>query len=420
MNKRRDLSWLIAIVAIAAGFLIGLWAGSQWLPRLSGAEISDLTSDQQDEYVTLVALGYAQTGDQEQARKQLESLQAPNLGQLVAGVVERRAAAGAGVQELAALAQLATAFGVSNTMIAAYLPTATPPPTPTPVPPTPTPLPPTATPTSDIPTATPTATVAPVTATPTVPAQPVAVAIGEVNVRSGPGLTYAVISDMVPGEAALLIGRNQGGDWWQIQREDGSTGWVLGQLVTTEGDTTSIPISAAPPPPTATRVAVAPTPTALRPTPVVPKSTVDFVVKGVRLWGVQENGGYFDGPSLHCGEKQVLRVIVNDVNGQPLNGVTAVAWNQDLTEEHITGEKGSGTAEWVMSMEFNVRVARDVDGREVTNDTNPHLSKKPSDIPTEQLIQAGYCTDAASCNDLIATNACSGHYSWDVTFQRTY
>lgn len=418
MNKRRDLSWLIAIVAIAAGFLIGLWAGSQWLPRLSGAEISDLTSDQQDEYVTLVALGYAQTGDQEQARKQLESLQAPNLGQLVAGVVERRAAAGAGVQELAALAQLATAFGVSNTMIAAYLPTATPPPTPTPVPPTPTPLPPTATPTSDIPTATPTATVAPVTATPTVPAQPVAVAIGEVNVRSGPGLTYAVISDMVPGEAALLIGRNQGGDWWQIQREDGSTGWVLGQLVTTEGDTTSIPISAAPPPPTATRVAVAPTATPPRPTPVPPKPAVDFVVRGSRLWGVQENGGYFDGPSLHCGEKRQLRAIVTDAAGQALNGVTLLGIYSNV--EQVTGSKGPGMAEWILGDGDGLRVIRDADGRNVVSESAEGMVTDPARIPDQQLIAAGFCTDGASCNALRATNACRGHYSWDVTFQRTY
>lgn len=417
MNKRRDLSWLIALVAITAGLLIGLWAGSQWLPRLSGAEVSDLTPAQQDEYVTLVALGFAQTGNLEQARSQIESLQAPNPGQMTAGVIERRAAAGAGPQELAALAQLAAALGVSNSALVAYLPTPTPPPTATPVIPTATP-PPTATPV--IPTATPTHTPEPATATPTVPAQPMVIALGEVNVRSGPGLTYAIIGDMAPGEAALLVGRNPAGDWWQIQREDGSVGWVLGQLVTIEGNTEGIPVAEAPPPPTPTRVVVAPAPTQPRPTPPPPKPAVDFVVTGVRLWGVQENGGSFDGPSLHCGEKQVLRVMVNDIIGQPLNGVTAVAWNDTLTEEHVTGSKGPGMAEWIMSMFYTVRIVRDGGGSEVTSETSPGLSKKVSDIPNEQLIQAGYCFDAASCQALRDTNACYGHYSWDVTFQRTH
>ncbi len=143
MNKRRDLSWLIAILGIIAGLLMGLWAGSQWLPRLSNANISDLSAAQQDDYVTLVALGYAQTGDLEQAQAQLQALAAPNLGQLVRGVTERQAAAGDTGPKVQALAQLAVALGIADASVTAYLPSPTPPPSPTPLPPTPTPPPPT-------------------------------------------------------------------------------------------------------------------------------------------------------------------------------------------------------------------------------------------------------------------------------------
>lgn len=424
MNQRRDLSWLIALVAIAAGFLIGLWAGSQWLPRLSGAEVSDLTSDQQDEYVTLVALGFAQTGDQELSRKQLEALQAPNLGHLVAGVIERRAAAAAGPQELAALAQMATAFGISNSVIASYMPTSTPPPTPTPLPPTPTPLPPTSTP--EVPAVAPTATPETATATPTIPAQPIAIAIGEVNLRSGPGLTYAVIGDLAPGESALLIGRNPAGDWWQVQREDGSTGWVLGQLVTIEGNTESIPVAEAPPPPTPTRVAVAPTATSPRPTPVPPKPNVDYRVVSRRLWTPQETGANNDNGSIGCGgARHEIWAYVRDVNGNPLNGVTVGSIYPSGNPPKVSGSKGPGIAQFdIYPPGDGLRVIRDVDGREVVSES-AEMPGSPGPIPDDVLIGAGYCragdiTDGQSCAHLRAENGCAGHFSWDVIFQRTY
>ncbi len=162
MTRKQDRGWLIAIFGIVAGFLLGLWVGSQFLPSLSQNSLSNLTDEQQDEYVTLVAVNYTQSDDLSEAEAQLVALQAPNSGFLVSGVAERQINNGASSQELSALAQLATALGVQNSILAAYLPTPTLAiqPTPTPEPPTPTPIPPTPTSVPKDPTRAPEATAA--------------------------------------------------------------------------------------------------------------------------------------------------------------------------------------------------------------------------------------------------------------------
>ncbi|HBY92865.1 MAG TPA: hypothetical protein DEP84_02705, partial [Chloroflexi bacterium] len=138
--KRQQKStgrWL-ALGGILAAFLIGLWFGFRLLPRLAPSDLSSLSTAQKDDYVALVALAYGQSGDLEQAKRQLTALGAPNPGQLVAGVGERALHNGSQPHQLGALAQLATALGVRNNALDAFLPTLTPPPaTATPLPPPP-------------------------------------------------------------------------------------------------------------------------------------------------------------------------------------------------------------------------------------------------------------------------------------------
>lgn len=419
-NKKRNV-WLIAIIGIIAGFLVGLWAGSQFLPRLQPTQLSDLSGDQQDQYVSLVALGYNATGDFDNAVEQLNHLNAPNLELLVSGVLERAAGQGRPPQQLAALAQLALKLGAPQAALARYLPTPTPLPTATPTLVPPTPVPPTpasssapaATATSQEvaeaqPTAT--ATLAP-TATPE--PHPMVVAGKTINVRGGPGTGYAVVGSLNNGDNVRIVAKNAAGDWWQIRLPNEVLGWVYNAIVSITGDTTGVPVEAniAPPPATPTP-STPPTPT----TP--PKPDVDFVVAGVRLWGPQENGGYFDGPSLHCGEKRQLRVKVVDANGQPLNGVTVLGIYSHV--EQVTGSKGPGMAEWILGDGDGLRVVRAADGSPVVSQTAEGLVTDPHRISDEAFIAAGYCSDAASCQALRDGNACHGHYSWDVTFQRTY
>jgi hypothetical protein len=140
-----------------------------------------------------------------------------------------------------------------------------------------------------------------------------------INVRGGPGTDYAVVGSLDNGDNVRIVAKNNAGDWWQIRLPNEVLGWVYNAIVSITGDTAGVPIAANIPAPPATSTPAAP-PTPTKP----PKPDVDFVVTGVRLWGPQENGGYFDGPSLHCGEKRQLRVKVVDANGNGVNGIWAI------------------------------------------------------------------------------------------------
>ncbi len=119
---------------------------------------------------------------------------------------------------------------------------------------TPTPTPtdtatPTATPTdtatpSITPTPTDTATPS-ITPTPTDTATPTATptlygivnASQRVNVRSGPGTTFAVIDALSPGDGAQIIGQDQATGWYQVQLADEQPGWVSAALLLVETPT---------------------------------------------------------------------------------------------------------------------------------------------------------------------------------------
>jgi len=411
---KRNL-WLIAITGIIAGFLMGMWVGSQFLPHLEEAKFSDLSGEDQDRYVSLVALGYDATGDFNEASAQLTKLQAPNKQLLVSGVLERAAAQGESQQQLSALAKLALALGAPKATLAKFLPTntplpptATPPSTPTPIP-SPTPAP-TSTPTPDLAAmAAPTATA---TSSPTITPEPEPMAMADttINIRSGPGIAYPVVSSLDEGSSAPILAQNQDRSWWQIQLPDGKTGWVADSVISVNGPIADIPIASniAPPPATATPAATA--------TPTKPAGP-DFRVIFRRLWTVEENGGQRDGTSVHCGARHELHIKVVDAAGNPLNGVTLRSLYDN--EEHVTGDKGPGMTEWVLFAPGNgVIVVRDVDGSNVTSESM-EASTDPRSIPNSYLIEAGYCTDDASCT-ASKYPGCYGHYSWDVTFQRSY
>lgn len=59
----------------------------------------------------------------------------------------------------------------------------------------------------------------------------------DINVRTGPGINYATVGKLLPGDRAPALGRTPGGDWVQIaypQGEDGKA-WVYAHLVTING-----------------------------------------------------------------------------------------------------------------------------------------------------------------------------------------
>lgn len=134
---------------------------------------------------------------------------------------------------------------------------------------TPTPMPPTATQSGggNNPTAThtpaanqptPTSTLLPVNIAPTpiggflptaVPCSgnPTIETLGATNVRSGPGLEYEVIGELVYLEVRYIVGRAETAEWWFIQFNNGQFGWVADEIVLVQGYTPIVPIVEAPP-----------------------------------------------------------------------------------------------------------------------------------------------------------------------------
>ncbi len=335
-GRRQITPGLVALCILIAFSMIAAGCGKS---RSAATAISPAA---RDTALRQIAADYAQAGDLAQAQAALDKLGLANSTQLLVSLAETDASAGRPAAEIVPMARLAEALGVRSAKLIAYLeptPTTVPPtPIPSPIPPSPTTAP-TATPTTEPPTATP----EPPTITPTsTPQTPRAIANSEVNLRGGPGKAYPVVGKLPAGQETEILGRNASGDWWQLAWPGGKQAWVTGTVVQILGpiDTVAVTKNIPAPPVQPTRP---PQPTAAPAAPTAPPKPAgpDFQVIKIRLWGVEENGGYFDGPSVHCGEKRQLRVFVIDAAGNPLNGVTvkAVHGNQ---EEEVTGSKGHG------------------------------------------------------------------------------
>lgn len=68
------------------------------------------------------------------------------------------------------------------------------------------------------------------------------VGVPVLNVRQGPGTEYPVIGSIEQNGQYEVVGRSYNGGWWQLCCVAGEPGWVIGEAVTIEGDTASVPI----------------------------------------------------------------------------------------------------------------------------------------------------------------------------------
>lgn len=148
----------------------------------------------------------------------------------------------------------------------------------------------------------------PVPPTPTPePQNPEAIVnIDLINVRGGPGTTYNVVGGANQGDRYIITGRNQGGDWWEVDY-NGGKGWLFGQLVTAE-NAGNVAIAAnipAPPPPTATPVPPPPTavPAPAEPPPPAepPKPKYEFNIAVASKCDPQAAGTWFSGKTYKNG-----------------------------------------------------------------------------------------------------------------------
>lgn len=379
------------------------------------------TRSQRDTSLRNVAMEYDRNGDLAQARAAIGKLGLANPSQLLLLLAEQGVSEQRPAEEIVPMARLAEAMGVHSARLVAYLePTRTSspvPPSPAPVQPTPT-LAPTATPVPNTPAALPaTETPAP---TP-VPQQPRVVADQNVNLRGGPGVGYPLVGQLPAGRETNIVGRTAGSDWWRVAWEGQEQAWVAGTVIKVLGPIDSVAVAqdVPTPPPQPTAAPAAPQPTA--PPTAPPKPSVEYALKSMRLRPVG-----VDGQACNGGNHNIFAVVL-DKDGNPLNGVRV---HEVFTGNTVvTGEqgKGPGRAEW--------DIYRGGGGQlDVVNDAGNRISDvtrgMSADWPDADLMwDAGYCNckpypDPESCAAGLKgkeyTYFATGHYVFEVVFQRTY
>ncbi len=173
------------------------------------------------------------------------------------------------------------------------------------------------------------------------------------------------------------------------------------------------PTDTPPPPPTDTPLPAPtntpkpkPTSTPAPPT-ATPTPKVDFKVKEI----VAFEDGSLGATGLHN-----IYFTVIDANGAPLDGIILKDVNNQPGEEVVTGNKGPGKTEFTMwAADYRFKVIGNVNGKTFTSETTHVLSVLYKHAVWDDLIRGGICSDAASCEALGPI-----HYSYNVTFQRTW
>ncbi len=264
-------------------------------------------------------------------------------------------------------------------------------------------------------------TAAPTAINQTSAAIPAAKAKDALNIRSGPGVDYNLVSAVQPGETLSIVGKNNEGDWWEVALANSQVGWVYGQLVEISGNTAAVAVAAdiPPPPPTAT---VAPVVQAAPPTPA-PQATSapaasssdapHFSLASKRMWSKAENGD--------CRGQHLLRLHVVDANGVPLNGVTLQGIYTGAT--FVTGSqgKGDGIIEYdLYSTGEGFKAVTNNDGRPATSENAEGFTTDSRDIDEATLIAGGYCANHEDCQIFYSSFGCKGHHSWEATLKRNY
>lgn len=170
---------------------------------------------------------------------------------------------------------------------------------------------------------------------------------------------------------------------------------------------TPIPPTRKPAPPTDTPTPAPPTNT--------PVPAVDFVIVSQRRYSKDENGG--------CSGMHTVFVKVQDVNGNPLDGIiVGNKWND--TNALATGrDKGPGAAQldlWKNTYEMAVK--GDENGNTFTSQSGMPMSSRTPEISDEDLIAAGYCADMGDCQVMRSDDPyrCHGHFSYEIIFKKTH
>ncbi|KAA3656720.1 MAG: SH3 domain-containing protein [Chloroflexi bacterium] len=115
------------------------------------------------------------------------------------------------------------------------------------------------------------------------------VATGALNVRSGPGVTYSVLTNVSMGQSIGLIGRASDNVWVKARLSTGQEGWVNSSLITPNVSISSLPLVDIPAPPEPA-VPVAPgAQLSLRTGPSLSDTVIGHVFQGQRVQAIGRN-----------------------------------------------------------------------------------------------------------------------------------
>jgi len=193
---------------------------------------------------------------------------------------------------------------------------------------------------------------------------------------------------------------------------------------TPEPTSTPTPLPANTPLPTETPTEVPPTPTDLPPTetpaPAPPTATsgpaLDFVITELRVLGLGENNGGIEG----AGSGRTIFITVVDAAGNPIDGALIVN-TAEYPRQTLSGDKGPGKAEILMGREvFRLKI-ESVGGVPVSSEVSHNMSLMqpvPEDI-VGKLGGPDYSNPACVTLDNCPLPP-GKHYSYVITFQRTY
>jgi SH3-like domain-containing protein len=133
-----------------------------------------------------------------------------------------------------------------------------------------------------------------------------------VNIRSGPGLTFAIVGQLKQTASAPVKAKSEDGQWWQIEFAGGTGGvaWVNGGVVQFSGDATKLQVvkvavpTAAPVQPTAAVVALA---TLAPAAPAAPTTAPAALLPYSQADGFQPRNDIGDVPLGHQGESNASK-----------------------------------------------------------------------------------------------------------------
>lgn len=186
------------------------------------------------------------------------------------------------------------------------------------------------------------------TTTPTPPATATAVVnTGALNVRSGPGMAYSVVTVSQQGHVVHLLGRNANSSWAKVRVFSGQEGWVNASLIIPNVPISSLPIVSAP---GATPTAVVNTGALnVRSGPGVGYSVVAWVQRGqtLALLGRNANSSWVQvrTPGNHTGWVNASLVTANvAISSLPVVGATTPSATAVVATGSLNVRYGPGVA----------------------------------------------------------------------------